>query len=199
MYFLCRYCIRLCSQTCHLVGSSQARHWWVAGAAHTGPVWKCQMQSACWLQPEWRVQCESGHSPRLLLEPLTVHHGSGSPFPGVSYRMSLGKPVCRWLGHHHWITGEITTETDPLVDHHGRKGTSGQHGQNQGPDTWAGAQCASEVWQDPCGMCLKGIGTILFSVVVVPVGSTRNAVASLVVWSLMPASGVNGTLDRPDE
>ena len=74
MYFLCRYCIRLCSQTCHLVGSSQARHWWVAGVAHTGPVWKCQMQSACWLQPEWRVQCESGHSPRLLLEPLTVHH-----------------------------------------------------------------------------------------------------------------------------
>ena len=30
---------------------------------------------------------------KALLEPPTVHHGSGSPLPLVSYRMSLGKPI----------------------------------------------------------------------------------------------------------
>ena len=39
---------------------------------------------------------------------------------------------------------------------------------------------------------------IPFPVVLVPVGSTRDTVASLAVWSLMPALGVNGTLGRPD-
>ena len=53
-----------------------------------------QKQSACWLQPEQRVQCESGCSPRLLLEPPTIHLTSGSPLARVSYRMSLGNPVC---------------------------------------------------------------------------------------------------------
>ena len=47
--------IRSCTQTCHLVGSSQARCWWVAGVAHTEHVWKRQKQGTCWLQPEWRV------------------------------------------------------------------------------------------------------------------------------------------------
>ena len=85
--------IRSCTQTCHLVAFSQTRHRWVVGAAHTEHVW---------LQPERRVQCESGRSSRFLLEPPTVHHGCGSPVPGVSYRMSLGKPVSRWPGHYHW-------------------------------------------------------------------------------------------------
>ena len=121
--------IRSCTQACHLVGSYQARRWWVAGAAHTEHVRKKQKQSVCWLQPEWRVQCESGHSLRLFFEPLTIHHGSGSPLPWVSYRMSLGTPVCRWPGYHHWIAGGITTEADSLEDQHGRTRTSGQHGQ----------------------------------------------------------------------
>ena len=152
--------IRSCTQMGHLVGSWQAWHWWVAGTAHTKHVCKRQKQSACWLQPEWRVQCESGHSPRLLLEPLTVHHGSGSLLPGVPYRMSLGKPICRWPGHHHWIAGGITTEADPLEDQHGRKGTSGQHGQNQGHDIRAGARCASEVWQRPLVPASGGNGAL---------------------------------------
>ena len=33
--------------------------------------------------------------------------------------------------------------------------------------------------KDPCGVCLKGVGTNPFSVVVVLVGSTRNTVVSL--------------------
>ena len=40
---------------------------------------------------------------------------------------------------------------------------------------------------------------IPLSVVVVLVGSTRDAVISLALWSLMPASGVNCALDRPDQ
>ena len=84
-----------------------------------------------------------------LNESLTVHHGSGSPLPGVSHRLSLEKPACRWPGHHHWIAGWITTEADPLEDQHGRKGTSGQHEQNQGPDIWAEARRASDFRQRP--------------------------------------------------
>ena len=38
-----------------------------------------------------------------------------------------------------------------------------------------------------------------YSLVVVSVGSTRNAVAYWAVWSLMPTSGVNGALDRSDQ
>ena len=77
------------------------------------------------------------------------HFSTGSPLPGVSYRVSLGKLVCRWPGHHHWIAEGITTKADPLEDQYRRKGTSAQHGQNQGPDIWAGAGCASELWQRP--------------------------------------------------
>ena len=52
-----------CTQAWHLVGSSQTWHQGVAGAAHTEHVWKCQKQSVCWLQSEWRIQCESVCSP----------------------------------------------------------------------------------------------------------------------------------------
>ena len=85
----------------------------------------------------------------LLFEPLVFHHGSGNPLPEVSNRMSLGKHACRWPGHHHWIAGGITPKADPLEDRHGRKGISGQREQNQGPDIWAVARHASEVWQGP--------------------------------------------------
>ena len=95
-----------CTQTCHLVSSSQAQRWGVAGAAHTEHVWKCQKQSMCWLQPEWWVQCESGCTLRFLLEPLTVHHGSGSPFQRISLRMSLGDitKCIRLVIHNHIST-----------------------------------------------------------------------------------------------
>ena len=82
-----------CSQSCHLVGFSQACRG-VAGVLHSKHVWQFQKQSACWLQSEWRVECKNGSSPRRLSGPVTVHHRSGSPFSRVSYRMSLGKPVC---------------------------------------------------------------------------------------------------------
>ena len=59
---------------------------------------------------------------------------------------SVGKPVCKWPGHHHSISGGIAREADPLEDQHGTNGTSGQYGQNQDSDIWPGARCASEVW-----------------------------------------------------
>ena len=46
----------------------------------------------------------------------TVNRGSGSPLQRFSNRMSLGKPVCRWPGHHLWITGGIAREADPQED-----------------------------------------------------------------------------------
>ena len=98
--------------------------------------------------------------------------------------------------HHHWTV----READPLEDQHGRNGTSGLHGQNQSPDIWVMAPCASgKFGKDPHSMCFKGISTDSIFVVVVPVASTRNAVVSLALWSLSPASGVNGVLDSPDQ
>ena len=49
--------------------------------------------------------------------------------------------------------------------------------------------------KDPCAS--RASAQTPFSVVVVPVGSTRDAVVSLALWSLIPASGVNVVLDRP--
>ena len=71
------------------------------------------------------------------------------PFPKSFVQDVPGKTCIIWPGHHHWIAGGIIIEADPLEGQHGRKGTSGQHGQNQGPDIWTGSWCASEVWQRP--------------------------------------------------
>ena len=148
----------LYTQACHLVGSSQARRWWGVGAAHTEHVWKRQQQSACWLQPGWRVQCESGRSPRLLLEPFTVHDGSGSPIPGVSYRMSLGKPVRKWPVDDHWIVGGITTEADPLDDQMEGKGLRFNMDETKVLISGPGLDVLQKSGKDPCGVCLKGVG-----------------------------------------
>ena len=83
--------IRSCTQTCHVVGYSQARRWGVADAAHTlKHVWKCQKQSACGSQLEWRVQCErqgSCLSPLLfisLLETRFQDFRTGCPWENLS-------------------------------------------------------------------------------------------------------------------
>ena len=49
----------------------------MAGVYHREYV-KCQKQRMCWLQPEWKVQCESESSLRLLSEPPTVYQGTKS-------------------------------------------------------------------------------------------------------------------------
>ena len=75
--------IPLCSETCHLMGSSQARSGWVD--SYRACI-NYQKQRTCRLRPKWRVQCERVCSQRILPEPPTVHHGSGSPLTRVSYR-----------------------------------------------------------------------------------------------------------------
>ena len=50
--------------------------------------------------------------------------------------------------------------------------------------------------KDPCDVSPKDARTNSCSVVVVPVASTRNVMVSLALWSLIPASGVIGVLDR---
>ena len=106
--------IRSCNYTYNLMGSSQAWRW---GVAHTGhvkiPEAECALVATC---AERRVQCKIGCSQKLLSEPPTVHHGSGSFLARVSYRMSLGKPVCRWSDHHCWIARGNERETDLLED-----------------------------------------------------------------------------------
>ena len=115
----------------------------VNGYIHYGtlPEAECVL-IATWVKSSLWKLC----SPRLL-PGSPIDRGSGSPFPRVLYRMSLGKPECRWLGHHHSIAGGTARDVEPLEDQYRRKGTSDQHRQNQGPDIWAGPQCFSNVWQ----------------------------------------------------
>ena len=156
---------------------------------------RCRVRVGCNLSEETSMKM-GVHQGSFLPEPPTVHRGSGSPLPRVSYRMSLGKPVCRWPGHRHWIAGETTGEADPLEDQHGTKGTFGQQGQNQGSDgPRLGVLQRSD--KDPCGVCLKGVGTNSIFVVVVPVAFAKDAVVCLVPWSLIPASGVNDIPKKP--
>ena len=66
-----------------------------------------------------------------------------------------------------------------------------------------GSVCFRSLAKTPAACVSRAWALTPFSVVVVPVGSTRNVVASLALWtrlwSLIPASGVNGVLDRPDQ
>ena len=180
-------------QTCNLVVSSQARHWWMAGAIYA---WKCQKQIVCWLKPEWRVQCESARLPRLL---LTVAHDPGSHFTGVSYRMSLGKPVCRWPGHHYWTAGGIKQKLILWKTNMEWKGLWVTMGKTKVLISGPGLDMPQKSPKTNETCVSRASAQIPFSVVVVPVWSTRKAVASIVVWGLMPPSGVNGALDRPDQ
>ena len=147
-----------CTQKCHLVGSSQARHWWVVGAAHTEHVWKHQKQGACWLQPEWRVQYESGCSPRLLLEPLTVHHGSGSPLP----EFCTG---CDWENLHAddlVIITEVLKESQQLIlwkTNIAGKGLRVNMGKSKVLISGPWLNVLQKSGKDPCCMCLKGVST----------------------------------------
>ena len=92
-----------CISSCGLLASSELMSGW------------CGSYIICMKTPEAEF---------MLVAPLTVHHGSGSHLPGVSYRVSLGKPVSRWPDHYHWNAWGIT-KADPLEDQNGRKGISG--------------------------------------------------------------------------
>ena len=73
-------------------------------------MYKRQKQSACWMQPEGRVHCESECSRRLLPEPPTVHHGSGSPLTGKTcVQMTWASSLNRWRNcKRSWSSGRPT-------------------------------------------------------------------------------------------
>ena len=79
-------------------------------------------------------------------EPPTVQRGSGSPpqefrtcYPWENLYLDDLVSITESLE-------ELQEKlADPLEDQHGSKKTSGQQGQNQGTDIWAGAGCASDV------------------------------------------------------
>ena len=62
-----------------------------------------------------------------------------------------------------------------------------------------GSMCFRSLAKTPVAWVSRASAQIPFSGVVVPVGSTRNAVVSLTFWSLMPAAGINVALDKPDQ
>ena len=133
-------------QLCHLVASSQARHWGVAGVTHKEPVGKWQKQSACLLQPEWRVKWVFTKALAWALY-YKVWFWKPSPnsflqgVPGKTFmQMTRSSSLNRWGNYtQHGLSGRSTWQ----------EGTFGQHGQIRGPDIWAGARCASEVQQRP--------------------------------------------------
>ena len=62
-----------------------------------------------------------------------------------------------------------------------------------------GSMCFRSPAKTPMPCVSRASAQIPFSVLVVPVGSTRDAVESLALWSLILAPGVNGVLERPDQ
>ena len=82
-----------------------------------------------------------------------------------------------------------------------KEGTSGQHGQNQGPEIWAGAWCTSEVWQRPLYHVSQGRRHKLhFLWWLFRLGPQEMQPLSLALWSLIPAPGIQCTRQaRPED
>ena len=109
-------------------------------------VWKCA----------WAPYCSSWFwkpSPRSFAQAVPgktcmqqTWSSSLKSLDELQQKLIPGKPACneRDFG---------STRAKPRSWYLGRGlmcfGSSGQHGQNQGPDIWAGAWCASGVWQRP--------------------------------------------------
>ena len=189
---------------CFMVGSSQARRWGVGGAAHTEHVClKYQKQSVCSLQPGWRAQCESGSSARLLSESPTVHHCSRSPLLRVSHWMSMGKSAYKWPSHHLWIAGGTAREAGPLEVSMEEKGLRLNMGKSRfrypGRDLVCFRSPAKKRHHSQCDSVSRVSAQTPSSVTGVPVGSTRDAVVSLALWSRISLLGVNGVLEWSEQ
>ena len=135
--------IQSCIQTCYLVGSSQAWHckWLVRfieriyGYARSRVCVGCNLSSVRKLAftkaNAWVPWCSSWF---------------WKPSPRVLYMISLRIPAYRKPGHHLWISGITARKADSLEEYeHGRHETSGQHGQNHGPDICPRTRCSSAV------------------------------------------------------
>ena len=67
------------------------------------------------------------------------------------------------------------------------------------PDIWDGTRYASEIQQRPRCRVSQCVSTSSIFYGAVPHGSTRDAVVTLSLWSLIPLSGVKDVLDCPDK
>ena len=139
--------IRSCTQTCRLVGSSQARHCGVDVAAHTKT---CTItpEAACVLVTTWvnNSALKWAFTKSLAWAPYCWSQFL-RPSPKSFIKDAPGKSCM----HMSWLSSmnrqRNYKRADPLEDQQGRKRTSGQHGQNQSLDICARAWYASEVWQ----------------------------------------------------
>ena len=118
-------------------------------------VWKCQKQSVCWLQSEWRVQCERG--------PLW-HVSQGHWVKSSVWKRAPVACVSRTL--------EFSVKEGPCgmclkdIGVQCERGPLWHVSQGHWSSVWkrAPVACVSRtlefsVKEGPCGMCLKDIGT----------------------------------------
>ena len=160
----------------------------VYSVAHTEHVWKCQKQSACWLQSEGRVQCESGYSQR-------------KPSPKISVQDVPGK-TCMQMTCMVIITDSLEELQQKLMlwkTNMEGKGLQVNIGKTKVLISGPGLGGLQKTGKKPWGRCLKGLGTKSCAGCASWVQSTKNVGVSLDLWSLMPASGVNSALHRPDQ
>ena len=95
----------------------------------------------------------------LLFELPTVHHGSGSPRPRVSYRMSLGKSACKNLV----IISESSEEPQEMViiwkSCMEERGLRGNMDKAKVLISGSELNVLKKTNKDPSAMCLSGVGT----------------------------------------
>ena len=73
--------------------------------------------------------------------------------------MSLGKPICRWPGHHHWTAGGIKQNLILWKTNMEGKGLQVNIGKTKVLISGPVLDVFQKSGRDPCGVCLKGVGT----------------------------------------
>ena len=154
-----------------------------SGAAHTEHAWNCKKQSPCWLQPEWRVQCESGCSPRILPETLllvVVLEALSQDFP----------TECPWENLYAddlvIISESLEESQEKLIlkkTNMGWKGLWVNMDKTKVLISGPGIDVLQKSEKNPVLYVSRASTQTSFSVLVVPVGSAREAGVYLVLWS----------------
>ena len=168
--------------TCHVVDSSQTRHWGVAVQLIQSMYdnARSRMRVGCNLSEESSVKV---HLFITVLEAL----------PRVSH---MRKPVCRWPGHHHWIAEGTAREAACREDQHGRNGASGKHGQTKVLISGPGLDELQKSGKGPCGGRQHKLHFLWWMFQLDPQEIQWYPWLSE-AWSQLP--GVNGVLYRSDQ
>ena len=176
--------IRSCTQTCHLVGSG-VDEWLVQLIQSTYGNARSKVPVGCNLGEEFIVKVD-------------VHQGSWLSFLLIiTVLEALSKefcPGCSWENMYVDNLVIITESLEELLQKLilWKASIKGKELQVIIGKTWylgQGSMCFRSLANTPAAWVSRASSPIPFSVVFVSVGSTSNAVLSLAVWSLMPASG----------